>query len=268
MQRDAGVIEGVGLPPPADGGVRGAAAPRRPEVSHLVGVADSLRRELHAKDTELRSLQRGLDEKQRRLDESLASARAATAAQSRLQGENERLHREVLLLRSDKQALEAQLRDATAYSSKLESKLTANGKDYLLEQNLKLRQGNKALREELDAAGAASAAQRAELDRALREVETLAAALELRAAELGDGSDVHSGLLYEVAVRREEARRVTARLAEAESALASAEFELREIRISQERSVQDSEASANEAAGLRTQLDDVHMRLRECETVR
>ena len=262
MQRDA-VVEGVGLPPAA------AGAPRRSEVTHLVSVVDSLRREIQGKDAELRSLQRGLDEKQRRLDEALASARGSTNAQSRLQSENDRLHRDVALLRSDKQSLDMQLRDATAYCSKLESKLTANGKDYLLEQNLKLRQGNKSLRDELDAACSASTAQRAELDRALREVETLAAALELRAEELGGGSgDLPSGLLYEVAVRREETRRLSARLAEAEAGLASAEFELRESRIAEERSAQEAEAAASGATALREQLNDVQGRLRECEKVR
>lgn len=264
------MVEGVGLPPPegAREGGRTGGARRPPEVTHLVAVADGLRRDLHGKDAELRALQRTLDEKQRRLDEALASARSATSVQSRLQGENERLHRDVTALRVDKQTLEAQVRDVMAYSSKLESKLTANGKDYLLEQNLKLRQGNKALREELDAASAAAAAQRAELDRALREVETLAAALELRAEELSGGrGDVPSGLLYEVAVRREESRRVSARLAEAEGSLTSAEFELRETRIAQERSAQEASDAESAAATLRNQLDDVHGRLRECEMV-
>lgn len=268
MQREA-VVEGVGLPPESGRDSRGggASAARRPEVSHLVGVAESLRRDLHAKDAELRSLQRGIDDKQRRLDEALATARTASNSQSRLQTENERLHREVTLLRTDKQGLEAQLRDAMAYGSKLESKLTANGKDYLLEQNLKLRQSNKAYREELDGARAAAAEQRAELDRALHEVETLAAALELRAEELG-GGDVASGLLYEVAVRREEARRVSARLAEAEGALSSAEFELREMRIAQERSAQDASNANERMAALRMQLEDLQRQLRDSEVVR
>jgi chromosome segregation ATPase len=251
-------IDGVGLPP----------QPRR-DVSHLVSVADSLRRELHGKDTELRSLRAALDERQRRLDDALAAFRGTGTAQSKLQADNERLHREVVVLRTEKHQIESQLAESTAFARKLETKLTGGGKEYLLEQNVKLRQVAKALREELDSVRAVAAGERSELDRALREVETLASALELRAVELGGGDgDVKSGLLYELAARRDEVRRLTSRLAETESGLASTDFELRELRIAHDKALQEATELAARVAALSSELELERQQRKDCEQVR
>jgi chromosome segregation ATPase len=258
-------IDGVGLPPPPKRLLGAGAAAGPATASHLVGVADSLRRELHGKDSEIRTLRVALDERQRRLDDALAQSRGAGPAHAKLQADNDRLQREVVVLRTEKHTVEVQLAEASAFARKLESKLTGGGKEYLLEQNIKLRHVAKALREELDIVRATATAERTELDRALREVDTLASALELRVVELG--GDVKSGLLYELAGRRDEVRRLTSQLAEAESGLSSADFELRELRIVCDRMAQEAIDNKASEAALSSQLEKSNQQRLECEKV-
>lgn len=84
---------------------------------------------------------------------------------------------------------------------------------YLAEQNHTLRGQVKSLRKELDNAQVLVLARTAELQKASQEIEVLARALELRAEDLSLDGSLRSGLLYEVAQRKEEARRLALEVA-------------------------------------------------------
>jgi small-conductance mechanosensitive channel len=83
-----------------------------------------------------------------------------------------------------------------------------------------------------------------------------ATALELRAEELQLNGDMRSGLLYEVANRREENRRLGAELAAARDRIGALEFEGREAALRLEAADAAAAAASEQAARLSGQLEE------------
>jgi hypothetical protein len=124
--------------------------------------------------------------------EAVAARRAAAAARS----DAERLAREVTLLRAARDESNAALEENNAYIRKLEARITAGGKHaFLIEQNTKLRVALADVSSSHAGCKPLLAAQRGELEKALKEIEVLATALEMRADELQLDGDLRSGLL-------------------------------------------------------------------------
>lgn len=171
--------------------------------------------------------------------------RAAAASQHDL----ERAQRELLQLRQGRDAAAAALAENEAYVRKLEAKVTGPG-NFLVEQNTRLRAVAAEHKERGDAAQALVEQQRGELQRALREIEVLTAALELRADELELDGSLRSGLLYEVAAQRAAAAAGAEAVARCERDAAALREELREARAAAARLGGDADSAAGRAARL------------------
>lgn len=258
-------------------------------MSSLLAANESLRKDLLSKDSELVKLRKLLDERDRKLDEAVSFRATATRELDQLGRELQRAQKEVSILRADKASADAVHAENASYIKKLEARLTAGGKDFLLDQNLKLKASIDKLTVDNEQLAASNAGQKAELERAMREIEVLvslppldaasslsrsrciarhlpcnisifsvhlirltlqATALELRAEELQLHGDMRSGLLYEVANRREEARRLGAELSAARDRIAALEFESREATIRAERAEGDAAGAGARAASL------------------
>ncbi len=76
------------------------------------------------------------DSRQLQLQAELAASRRAASAAAH---ENERLSREVLLLREARDAAQTEARESEAFAKKLEVKLLAGKGTYLVEQNVRQR---------------------------------------------------------------------------------------------------------------------------------
>jgi predicted nuclease with TOPRIM domain len=142
-------------------------------VASLLIANENLRKDLLMKDNEVVKLRKLLEERDRKLDDAVTFRTSATRELDQLNRELQRAQKEVGILRSEKSALDAANTDNAAYIRKLEARLTSGGKDYLLEQNVKLKASVQQLASEKDAAVATGAAQKAELERAMREIEVL-----------------------------------------------------------------------------------------------
>jgi len=142
-------------------------------VSSLLIANENLRRDLLLKDNELAKVRKLLDDKERKLDEAVAQRTGATRELDRLTRDTEKLHREISILRTDKASLEAAAADNAVYTKKLEARLTSGGKDFLLEQNTRMKQGLQQGALEAEALRASVAAHKSELERAMREIEVL-----------------------------------------------------------------------------------------------
>jgi len=94
------------------------------------------------------------------------------------------------------------------------------------------------------------------MNRSRSPVSLQATALELRAEELQLNGDMRSGLLYEVANRREENRRLGAELAAARDRIGALEFEGREAAVRLEASEAAAAAASEQVARLSGQLEE------------
>ena len=84
-----------------------------------------------------------------------------------------------------------------------------------------------------------------------------ATALELRAEELQLNGDMRSGLLYEVASRREENRRLSADASAKSERIAALEFEARELQLRLEKDEADAALAAQRSGELLGRLDSL-----------
>ena len=125
--------------------------------------------------------------------ELLPTRRALAASKT----ENERLAKELAMAKQLKTEAEEKRAETDEALRRIEGKLV-RGKEgtFLLEQNAKLRQAMAALKSEFESKRELSERQASDLEKAGREIEVLATALELRAYELQLGGDLRSGLLY------------------------------------------------------------------------
>jgi hypothetical protein len=192
------------------------AAAGKAALQQAQGEADALRRRLRGLEDGEERARRALERESARSDglaHELAAARRAAAGAS---GELERLQREVVGLRQGRDAAAQALEDKAAYSRRLEAKLLGGtSQQHLAEQNARLRASLEEARRQGEGYRALVEQQRSELHKALREIEVLATALDLRAEELEADGSVRSGLLYQVAAQRHEAAAGQASLQEA-----------------------------------------------------
>lgn len=148
-------------------------APRDAGVSSLLAANESLRKDLLSKDSELVKLRKLLDERDRKLDDAVSFRATATRELDQLGRELQRAQKEVSILRADKASTDAVHAENASYIKKLEARLTAGGKDFLLDQNLKLKASIDKLTADNEQLAASNAGQKAELERAMREIEVL-----------------------------------------------------------------------------------------------
>jgi hypothetical protein len=136
--------------------------------------------------------------------------------------------------------------------------MTGGGKEFLVGQNTQLKSSVTTLQDKLAEVQAAAEKQRAELTRAMREIEVLATALELRAEELQIKGDVRAGLLYEVARWRDEAKRCAGELLVKSERLAAADFERREAALKIEKAEGDAAALRELLKSTRQSWEEAH----------
>jgi len=165
-------------------------------VSSLLIANENLRRELASKDSEVTKLKGLLDERDRKLDVASSARLAATKEAERHRRDSDQLTRELATLREERTKTSAALAEATAYGRKLELAITSHGKDVLVDQNSKLKATLVGTRADLEAAQRTITQQKAEIDRALREIEVLVRgpllhSLVVASAEGGGGCVVH-----------------------------------------------------------------------------
>lgn len=96
--------------------------------------------------------------------------------------------------------------------------------------------------------------QRVELEKASKEIEVLATALEMRADEMQLGGDLRSGLLYELSHKRSEVQQLTQQLSMSNQRLAASEVELRQTKDALSRCQSDIATIAERASRLGSEL--------------
>lgn len=146
-------------------------------VASLLIANENLRRELTGKESEIVRLRRLLEDKDRKIDEVIASRTAGARDHDRDRRELERVQRELAIALNDRHGLTEKYGELNAYVKKLETRVTAGGKEFLLEQNAKLSKQVSALKADLAAAREEGEKTAGELARALREIEVLVSAL-------------------------------------------------------------------------------------------
>lgn len=142
-------------------------------IQTLLNEKENLRRELLLKDNEAVKLRRLLDEKEARKDEAVKDRTAASREAQHLRADLTKAQKEISILKQEKATLDAAALETASYVRKLESKLTGNGKDFLLTQNVQLKSALEQLRGEHEALVSSASAQKSELERAMREIEVL-----------------------------------------------------------------------------------------------
>lgn len=227
----------------------------RHTIATLVAQQDALRRELHSAQADASRLKSLLDQQTGRADKSQADLIAARKTAASAEQAQHKQQRELALAHQQRAEADAALAANADYVRKLEGKLV-NGKQgqFLLEQNSRLRAAVLALQGERDEARTRADGAAGELERATREIEVLATALEMRADELALGGDLRSGLLYEVAHRREEVRRLREDGAATEAREKQAAAEAADARAQLARSQEDVSTLAERAASLSAEL--------------
>lgn len=225
-------------------------------VSRQLSATEALRRELSHAHAECVRYKSSYEKELARADNLQREVIAARQGSNSSKQQADKQAREISILRAEKQSAVEAARSAEEYTRKLEAKLTMGSKgQFLVEQNTKLRAALQQLKAEHEAAVGSLEAHKVELQRATREIEVLATALEMRADELHLDGDLKSGLLYEVAHRREESRRMEGEAKTAKDAAAAAEFELRETKIALQRAQADISALSSRVSTLSGELD-------------
>jgi hypothetical protein len=183
--------------------------------------------------------------------ELLPTRRALAASKT----ENERLAKELAMAKQLKTEAEEKRAETDEALRRIEGKLV-RGKEgtFLLEQNAKLRQAMAVLKSEFESKRELSERQASDLDKAGREIEVLATALELRADELQLGGDLRSGLLYEVAHRREEVRHLRDETVSLQQKLASSDASREEASRQASSALSDLSIASERASRLSSEL--------------
>jgi chromosome segregation ATPase len=237
-------------------------------VASLLIARDNLQRDINMKDNELQRLRKMLDERDRKLDEAVINRASASREVDKLHRENDRLSKEVAALRLEKQTSDASIAENATYTKKLEARLTAGGKDFLIEQNTKFKQQMQSIKAENDALLNTVNMQKLELERAIKEIEILASALELRADEFNLKGDLRSGLLYEIATRRDEIKGLSVNLASKDDRLNTLEFETKEAILRAEKAETDCAKQAATLKNLQIECQRVKEDLQRLVDVR
>ena len=178
-------------------------------ITPLVAQQDNLKRELREAQNEIIRIKQAYDSQVTKVDKLQSELINLRKQHSTCTIQTDKLQKEVFQARQARIEADTNLQNNNEYIKKLEAKLV-NGKqgNFLLDQNSKLRTALQTLKTENDDNKQTIDQQRLEIEKASREIEVLATALEMRADELALGGDLRSGLLYEVAHRREEVRRL------------------------------------------------------------
>jgi chromosome segregation ATPase len=193
---------------------------------------DSLRRKVRSVEDNEQRLRKLLDKESARAEALSGELAAARRSAHGAGAESERLQREIVGLRSGRDSLGSQLEEKAVYIKRLEARLVGGSTQQLLvEQNARLRSSSEDLKRQAEGYKVLVEQQRMELQKALKEIEVLATALDMRAEELEKDGSLRSGLLYEVAARRHEVAAGEASLQEARAKGQRLEFELGEARL-------------------------------------
>lgn len=151
----------------------GPPAAKDGTVASLVISNENLRRDITLKENEIARWRKLHEERERKLDDAVSFRASASRELERNQRELDRANKEVAIMRQDKQKVDATLAENALYIKKLEARLTGGGKDFLIEQNTKLKSALQASKAESEGLQGRVADQRQELERAVREIEIL-----------------------------------------------------------------------------------------------
>lgn len=214
----------------------------------LVSQLEHLQRSNREMQSENQRVSLLLDTQRQQTDKVQAELLPTRRALAASKTEAERLAKELAMAKQLKIESDEKRAETEEALRRIEGKLI-RGKEgtFLLEQNAKLRQSMAALKSEFESKKDLAERQASDLDKAGREIEVLATALELRADELQLGGDLRSGLLYEVAHRREEVRQLRDESASLQQKLASSDAS-REDAARQASSAQADLSVASERA--------------------
>lgn len=238
-----------------------------PIFTPLIAQQDGLKRELKDAQNEIVRLKQAYDQQVTKVDKLSTELITLRKQHSTCTAQTDKLQKEVFQARQARAEADTNLQNNNEYIKKLESKLV-NGKqgNFLLDQNAKLRTALQTLKTENEVAKTTVDQQRFEIEKASREIEILATALEMRADELSLGGDLRSGLLYEVAHRREEVRRLKEELDSKIIAYNEKEQQIHTLQENLSRSQTDVATLAERATGLSADLNtqqSMYQRLQE-----
>lgn len=219
-----GMDSGVSLAHQRLDGGPAAAFPR------LRQDVDGLQRELRNANNEIARVKSLYNEKENQCTRMESALRLARKNISELEAMQNLLAQEKGSAVRDRDAALRKAEEANAYTKKLETKILAGKGEYLVEQNLKLKDAVSTLRGDNDDLRKSVDDLKAELEKATKEIEVLATALELRADELAIDGDLRAGLLFEVAHRREESKNLEVQLSSLRSQVETKDFENKELR--------------------------------------
>ena len=225
--------------------------------AQLVSQVEHLQRSNREIQSENQRISLLLDSQRQQTDkvqaELLPTRRALAASKS----EAERLAKELGMAKQLKQESDEKRAETEEALRRIEGKLV-RGKEgtFLLEQNAKLRQSMATLKSEFESKKELVERQASDLDKAGREIEVLATALELRADELQLGGDLRSGLLYEVAHRREEVRHLRDESASLQQKLAASDASREDASRQASSALADLSVASELASRLSSELSE------------